>query len=103
MRVVSGKVALVIKNEVNITISNGHREFMVEIHKKVITIEDIEAGQVDVNVYSMIRNFCASCPKYVLESGVNKEDDQEIKAMLSDIVQMINEGKIEEKFKILKK
>ena len=103
MRVVSGKVALVSKNEVNIKINNGHRDFMVEIHKDSITIDDIISGDVNVKVYSMIRNCCASCPKYVLESGMNEKDDNEINQLLKDIVALINEGKIEESFKIEKK
>lgn len=89
MRVVKANVSTKGKNSINIKINNGMRDFIVEIKKENISFENIENNNVEVKVYSMIRNCCASCPIYVLESGKSIEEDNEISQLLKDIITKI--------------
>lgn len=86
MRVSKASISTKSKDLINIKINNGIRDFIVEIKKENIKMEDIECNDVQVKVYSMIRNCCASCPIYVLESGKSEADDKEIKGLLKDII-----------------
>lgn len=89
MRVAKADISTKSKNEINIKINNGMRDFMVQIKKENIQLEDIIKSDIEVKVYSMIRNCCASCPVYVLESGKNIEEDAEIDQLLRDILNKI--------------
>lgn len=97
MRVKSGAIINKSKKEINIKINNGHRDFMVELLKDDIDLDNLKDKDIKVRVYSMIRNCCAACPKYVLESGKNEEDDKEIEKLVEDISSLIEEGTIKEK------
>lgn len=77
------------KKEIDVKVTNGHREFMVEISKENISFDNIKDKDVNVRVYSLIRTCCASCPKYVLESGKNEKDDEEIAQLINDICELI--------------
>lgn len=89
MRVAKASISTKGKDSINIKINNGMRDFIVEIKKENILFEDIENNNVEVKVYSMIRNCCASCPVYVLESGKSIEEDNEISQLLKDIISKI--------------
>lgn len=89
VRVVKANVSTKGKDSINIKINNGMRDFIVEIKKENISFENIENNNVEVKVYSMIRNCCASCPIYVLESGKSIEEDNEISQLLKDIITKI--------------
>lgn len=89
MRVVKASISTKGKDSINIKINNGMRDFIVDIKKESILFEDIENNNVEVKVYSMIRNCCASCPVYVLESGKSIEEDNEISQLLKDIISKI--------------
>lgn len=92
MRVVKAEISATSKNTADIKISNGMREFIVSIKKDNLKIEDIESNDVEVKVYSMVRNCCAACPIYVLESGKNEKDDEEIRLLLMDIMRLVGEN-----------
>lgn len=89
MRVVKASISTKGKDSINIKINNGMRDFIVDIKKESILFEDIENNNIEVKVYSMIRNCCASCPVYVLESGKSIEEDKEISELLKDIISKI--------------
>lgn len=91
MRVVKASISTKSKDEINLKMNNGMRDFIVQIKKENILFEDIENNNVEVKVYSMIRNCCASCPIYVLESGKNFEEDAEVGQLLKDIINIIGE------------
>lgn len=91
MRVVKASISAKGKNSMDIKISNGMRDFNVEIKKEALSYDDIKDNKVSVKVYSMIRNCCAACPIYVLESGKNLEEDNEIADLLKEICNLISE------------
>lgn len=91
MRVIKASISTKSKDEINLKINNGMRDFIVQIKKENILFQDIENNNVEVKVYSMIRNCCASCPIYVLESGKNVEEDAEVGQLLKDIINIIGE------------
>lgn len=89
MRVVNAKIIANRVNEIDIKFSNGMRDFVANIKKDKITLEDIKNNTVNVKVYSMIRNCCAASPIYVLESNKSKEGDIEISELLVRLLDII--------------
>lgn len=89
MRVVSAKIIANRNDGMDIKFSNGMREFVAALEKNEITFEDIKNNEVNVKVYSMIRNCCSAAPLYVLESGKSKEEDLEIEKLLAIIIKLI--------------
>lgn len=92
MRVVNPKVVGKRESGIDIKFSNGMREFICEINKPKIKLEDIVNDSVEVRVYSFIRNCCAAAPMYVLESGLNETDDSEIKQLLNDLMVVLKDA-----------
>ena len=91
MRVVSAKVIASTNDRIDIKFSNGIREFIATLEKKEIGFEDIKQNEVNVKVYSMIRNCCSASPLYILESFKSKDDDLEIVEMLARFIELIGE------------
>lgn len=100
MRVVKAEVIATRKKGIDIKFSNGMRDFIASIDKENLTIENIKSNQCYVKVFSMIRNCCAAYPASVLETGMNKSDDEEIKQLLNDLVEKIGEEDIRKILKI---
>lgn len=89
MRVVNAKIIASRNDGIDIKFSNGMREFVAALEKSAIAFEDIENNEVNVKVYSMIRNCCSAAPLYVLESGKNEDEDLEIKELLDLFIKLI--------------
>lgn len=91
MRVINPKIIANRNNELDIKFSNGMREFIATLNKANIKFDHIKNNEVYVKVYAMIRNCCTASPLYVLESGKNKEDDLEIKELITIFIELIGE------------
>lgn len=89
MRVVNRKIIANRNEGIDIKFSNGMREFVAGIEKTANTFEDIKSNNVNVKVYSMIRNCCAASPIYVLESHKSEAEDLEITELLNKFLELI--------------
>ncbi|MGL5086773.1 MAG: hypothetical protein ACRC68_13815 [Clostridium sp.] len=89
MRVVEAKIIANRNDSIDIKFSNGMREFIASIEKENIKFENIVNNEVNVKVYSMIRNCCGASPLYILESFKSEEDDLEIADLLARFIELM--------------
>lgn len=76
---------------IDIKINNGVRDFIVNIDKKKLTYDEFKNIDMDVEVYTLIRNCCSGKPLMVLKKGTSKEDDSAIKELIESIDMLIGD------------
>ena len=91
MKVVSAEIVAKRFSGVDLKVNNGVRDFGVNIDKKKLSYDDFKNGDMEVRVYTLIRNCCTGKPLAVFESGRTEKDDQEIKELLESIDSLIGE------------
>ncbi|GAA0123201.1 MAG: hypothetical protein KID00_10750 [Clostridium argentinense] len=98
MRVVKAELKAIRKNGIDVKIHNGLMGFITSIDKENITFEDIVNHKVHTKVILLTKKCCSSTPMTILETGVKKEDDDEIEELLDRIIELTGE-EIKEKLK----
>lgn len=70
---------------IDIKINNGVRDFIVNIDEKKLTYNKFKNIDMDVEVYTLVRNCCSGKPFTILKKGSNEQDDKEIKELIESI------------------
>ena len=91
MKVVSAEIVAKRFSGVDLKVNNGVRDFGVNIDKKKLSYDDFKNGDMEVRVYTLIRNCCTGKPLAVFESGRTEKDDQEIKELLESIDSLVGQ------------
>lgn len=89
MKVVSAEIVAKRFSGIDLKVNNGVRDFGVNIDKKKLTYDDFKNSDMEVRVYTLIRNCCTGKPLAVFESGRSDEDNEEIKELLESIDSLI--------------
>ncbi|MGL4741461.1 MAG: hypothetical protein ACRC41_11760 [Sarcina sp.] len=74
---------------IDIKVNNGIRDFIVNIDKRNLTYENFKNMQMDVKVYTLIRNCCTGKSLALFETGKSKEEFEEIKELIDNIDSLI--------------
>ena len=91
MKVVSVEIVAKRFSGIDLKVNNGVRDFGVNIDKKKLSYDDFKNGDMEVRVYTLIRNCCTGKPLAVFESGRTEKDDQEIKELLESIDSLVGQ------------
>lgn len=91
MKVVFAEIVAKRFGGIDLKVNNGVREFGVNIDKKKLSYDDFKNGNMEVRVYTLIRNCCTGKPLAVFESGRTQKDDEEIKELLESIDSLIGQ------------
>lgn len=98
MKVVSAELKAIRYNGIDLKIHNGLMSMLVSMDKENITYDDILKQDVHTKVILLTRKCCSCSPTLILESGVKKEDDDEINELINRIIEFIGSD-IEEQLK----
>lgn len=96
MIVVSSKIRAIRKSGIDFRVNNGIRDFAVSVDKENIKFNDLLNHDVNLKVYVLSANCCKTIPMYILETGINEENDTEAFEML-DILLKNHEEELKSK------
>lgn len=91
MKAVSAQIIATRYRGLDIKINNGIRDFIVNVDKKKLTYEEFKSLQMNVEVYTLLRNCCTAKPIAILKSGDGKDADMEIKELIESIDDLLSE------------
>ncbi|MGL5068218.1 MAG: hypothetical protein ACRC6T_10435 [Sarcina sp.] len=92
MIAISAEVVAKRYTGIDIKINNGVRDFGVNIDKKKLTYEEFQNVDMEVRVYTLIRNCCTGKPLAVFQSGRSENDTKEIKELIESIDSLIGDN-----------
>ncbi|MGL4452919.1 MAG: hypothetical protein ACRCTZ_17280 [Sarcina sp.] len=91
MIAVSAEIVAKRFSGIDLKISNGVREFGVNIDKKKLSYEEFKNIDMEVRVYTLIRNCCSGKPLALFQTGRSEKDNAEIKELIESIDSLICE------------
>ncbi|MGL4654870.1 MAG: hypothetical protein ACRCWM_03130 [Sarcina sp.] len=91
MIAVSAEIVAKRFSGIDLKINNGVREFGVNIDKKKLSYEEFKNADMEVRVYTLIRNCCSGKPLALFQTGRSEKDNAEIKELIESIDSLIGE------------
>lgn len=91
MKVTSAKIVAKRYTGLDIRVNNGTRDFTVNIDKKKLTYDEFKNMEMDVRVYTLIKNCCTAKPMSLYETGKSENDTNEIKEIIECIDNLIGD------------
>ncbi|WP_297439035.1 hypothetical protein [uncultured Clostridium sp.] len=95
MKVISAEVIAKRYTGIDIKVNNGVREFIVNIDKKKLTYEQFKNIDMEVRVYTLVRNCCSGKPLALFETGKSEAELNEIKELIEGIDNLMADKLIE--------
>lgn len=92
MIAVSAEVVAKRFTGIDLKINNGVREFGVNIDKKKLSYEEFKNVDMEVRVYTLIRNCCSGKPLALFQTGRSEKDNAEIKELIESIDSLIGDN-----------
>ena len=95
MKIVSAEIIAKRYTGIDIKVNNGVRDFVVNIDKKKLTYEQFKNIEMEVRVYTLVRNCCSGKPLALFETGKGEKEQSEIKELIECIDNFISDKLIE--------
>lgn len=92
MIAISAEVVAKRFSGIDLKVNNGVREFGVNIDKKKLSYEEFKNVDMEVRVYTLIRNCCSGKPLALFQTGRAEKDNAEIKELIESIDSLIGEN-----------
>lgn len=89
MKAISAEIIAKRYTGMDIRINNGVRDFTVNIDKKKLTYDEFKNIDMQVRVYTLIRNCCSGKPLALFETGKSEDERREIEELIASIDSLI--------------